>query len=981
GPEIDNITSHATNCIKVIFVSNIPNNQTVEFYLEDLYVINGDKIDIGPYQVNINLRDWIGTTDLFNITPSMIQLDAPAVAGEAWLFTESEAVEEAQWQLYFRMYFNPSDQNYCRIYLTADNPDINTINNAYFLVLGTANDNICLWERRNGINRLLITGIHKRLDMGDVWGLIRVTRDENGNFLVESNILNEGWMEEGSYEGSDGMVSNYFGFSCRYTQLRSRHFWFGNFEISGKPYIDTNPPQVVDFEVKNMYSFRLTFSKPIEYLIFDKTNFYIESNGKNPDEINLVENDAYSIDLLYNDAIPINSSHNFFVRNITDNLGNTMQTTFFNFNYTSSSMTGADSENNRTFLLYFNRAINFNTLSPNTLKWKDGGPQIVNVVHHADDCIRMELVTDFPNAIVHELYINDLWTLSGDIVDNGPYPIFIYISKRHDIVISEIFVRTNNSVGLPDSKYIELYNRSEFPIQLADFTIRVNNNSRTLERYLLFPDDYLLIVPSNQNEQWDHVENRIAIVSGFFTSMVVGGGDLVLTDKQGNTMCVLQYNPSMGERGFKTNGGWSLEIIDLDNLSGESNNIDFSIDTIGGTPGRENSISAKNPDVYPPHLIQCYMETDNCLVMEFSETMNPQILPTDCIIEPNDIEIVSMEFEEPFLKNLKINFKQNLPENKTYNFRFVTKPEDLAGNVVSNIDILQFGIPIQPEKGDVIINELLYNPPTDGSMFVELYNRTDNLLDISQLYIARSRGSAVIPEALVQLTDKPISIFPKSYIAFTSNKNWVLHYYDIKDDQTILNISGTMPTFVNTGGSVFLTDIMGNIFERFEYNDKMHFNLLGTTKGVSLERISSEESAMNPQNWHSASADQNYATPGKINSQARSFENIPDKDFLIIEPQVFTPNHDGNDDLLFIRYIFDEPGNNLTITIFNRLGQPVRHITNNSLSGTDGFFTWDGLDDNGQRCPSGIYIVWAKSFNMNGNIKETKKSAVLSYGK
>jgi hypothetical protein len=409
---------------------------------------------------------WTGTTDLFTINTEMaLQLDAPAEAGQAWLFTESQAIEEAQWNFYFQMNFNPSANNYCKIYLTADTSDITFINNAYYLELGTTADNICLWKIKNGAKQKLIDGIAKRLDMNTVFGLIRVKRDKQ-TIVLESAINNGEWTEEGRCENTEGMVSNYFGLSCHYTQTRNKHFIFDDFVVTGEAFKDTVP---------------------------------------------------------------------------------------------------------------------------------------------------------------------------------------VFTTKRNDVIISEIMYRPSPTVQLPNSQYIELYNRSEFPVQLEDFTLKVGSRTTVLKKYLLYPNDYLLLVPSNQDGNWSFVFNRLSVTN--WSTMLVGGADIILTDKHENTIAVLQYSPDMGEQGFKQTGGWSLEIRDVNNLSGDWDNFDFSVDISGGTPGLANSVAANFPDIKSPTLIDWYVQTD-CLIMEFSEPLNPEKLPYNCIIEPSELNIDSIKVEEPFLKTV-----------------------------------------------------------------------------------------------------------------------------------------------------------------------------------------------------------------------------------------------------------------------------------------------------------------------------------------
>ncbi len=246
------------------------------------------------------------------------------------------------------------------------------------------------------------------------------------------------------------------------------------------------------------------------------------------------------------------------------------------------------------------------------------------------------------------------------------------------------------------------------------------------------------------------------------------------------------------------------------------------------------------------------------------------------------------------------------------------------------------------------------------------------------MYISKSNNLG-IPERLIQLSDKKRPFFPGDYLVFTADKEWLLEYYQIPNKRAVIELN-TLPDFVKNNGTVFLTDVHGQIIDCFSYNTDMHFPLLSQTRGVSLERIDAYISALDKNNWHSASSLSNYATPGMKNSQEKTKQNSNQEFGFIISPEIFTPNQDGIDDLLIINYNFPETGNCCTITIYDRAGQPVRHLANNEMAGPEGFFTWDGTNDNGSICPPGIYILLIRSFNLKGKVTELKKIAVLGTG-
>lgn len=922
---------------------------------------------------------WIGITEnyLIDAASGMLRLNAPYEDGVCWLFTQSTAMEDAVWQFRVKMDFNPSSANYARVYLASESADYSNNGYSFYLVLGTAEDNICLWEQKGSVTRKLIGGQAGRLSLNNVDVRLRVTRKKGGLLILECN-MGDGWIEEGRFTGSQGMKSSWFGWSCHYTSSRNKLFYFDDIEITGDPYKDTIPPEINDFEVKNKYGFLLHFSKPISKLQLNPENFSV-GPGNHTLEIVKVDGDDYALELLCRQGIPASTDGVLKITGLSDIDNNVMPNVEYPYFYEPTIITSTGVWDLKTLNLCFNRALNSESYSTENFQWVGNGPQISGVTDMGQNCMSLSFGDDFPNGETIQLLINNLVTTNGDTIDAGPYPIFYYLTKRNDIVITEIMSDPTPVVLLSDSEYIEIYNRGEVPIELDGYKLSVGSRNATLGAYLLYPDDYLLLVPSTHSSQWALVTSRLDIEN--WPLLPNDGSDIILRDRLGRVITSLRFNINMGAPGFKKEGGWSLEVKDPDNLSGDLGNWDYSFHESGGTPGLPNTLDANFPDIKSPEIKGVYIKSYSCVVVEFSEPMAfmDGIGEGEVVVEPAIIELSSYIQEEVFLMESEICFMGDLPQDKKFVLVFNSQPVDLAGNPLLGEPFFSFGSPVKPMAGDIVINELLFDPPTEGSDYIEFYNRSEHLVDLSEVYVARANTEG-IPEKLVRLSPNKRVFFPKSYLVYTPDADWMLASYKVEDERSVRSLSD-LPNFPSDEGIVYVTDVSGLILDQFNYNDDMQFALLASTKGVALERISSNSPTQESSNWHSASATSGYGTPGMENSQANMFEMAPADDFIRIEPEVFYPNQDGVDDLLFIRYSFKEVGNSCTVTIFNREGRPIRHLINNQLSDLDGFYTWDGLNDKGSRCTSGIYIIWARSFTVNGTVHETRKVAVLGSGR
>ena len=187
------------------------------------------------------------------------------------------------------------------------------------------------------------------------------------------------------------------------------------------------------------------------------------------------------------------------------------------------------------------------------------------------------------------------------------------------------------------------------------------------------------------------------------------------------------------------------------------------------------------------------------------------------------------------------------------------------------------------------------------------------------------------------------------------------------------------PSYNNDEGSFVLLNDSLVVMDQFNYNeDEHHFSLLNSVDGVSLERIHYDQPSYSIDNWHSASEDVGFATPGYQNSQFRA--EVENKDPISIHPKTFSPDLDGFNDFIEISYTLDNPGYVATISVYTIHGTFLGYITNNYLLGTSGVIKWDGsFENNTTHLSRGMYIIHTQLFNLNGDVSVYKNPVVIAY--
>ena len=131
---------------------------------------------------------WSGDTAKFEVdTTKQLHLNAPAVADAAYLSTASGAIDSAEWEVYVELYFNPSSSNLARIYLVADQADLNNPLNGYCVKVGGTTDEVSLYRQDGSMEVELIDGADDMVNYSPVTVRIKVTRDASGNWELFSD--------------------------------------------------------------------------------------------------------------------------------------------------------------------------------------------------------------------------------------------------------------------------------------------------------------------------------------------------------------------------------------------------------------------------------------------------------------------------------------------------------------------------------------------------------------------------------------------------------------------------------------------------------------------------------------------------------------------------------------------------------------------------------------------------------------------------
>ncbi|MGN6165182.1 MAG: lamin tail domain-containing protein [Flavisolibacter sp.] len=544
---------------------------------------------------------------------------------------------------------------------------------------------------------------------------------------------------------------------------------------------------------------------------------------------------------------------------------------------------------------------------------------------------------------------------------------------QYDVVIDEIMADPTPQAGLPNTEFIELKNVSSKALDLSGWKLSTSSSiSGSFPSYVLAPDSFLVISSTSNASVLSSFGSVLGIPS--FPSLPNDGTVLSLISKEGKTIHAVSYSSAWYQNTIKSDGGWTLEMIDTHSPCMGINNWKASNDVNGGTPGKLNSVDALNIDETPPQLIRTYSIDSLTLVAVFDEPLDSaSAAQASNFTLTNGFTVTSATPQAPLFDQVLIKLSTPLQKRSVYTLT-VVNVMDCKGNTISAFNKVNIGWAEEAFPGDIIINEILFNPKPNAFDFVEVYSKSNKIFDASKLYIANRNTSGTI-SAAKKLSETPFYIFPGHYIVLTEDATSLVHEYLVQNPQNVLVVS-SLPSYPDDKGTVVITNAQGDVIDEVAYSATWHFGLISDAEGVSLERVDPDIPSQDPSNWHSAASTVGYGTPTYKNSQYKMADNI--NATIDVSPKVFSPDNDAFDDMATINYKMEATGYVANITIFNSSGRPVRYLVKNATLGLKGSWNWDGLDEKNQKLPIGTYIIYTETFNLQGKKKHFKNTVVLA---
>ena len=422
----------------------------------------------------------------------------------------------------------------------------------------------------------------------------------------------------------------------------------------------------------------------------------------------------------------------------------------------------------------------------------------------------------------------------------------------NEVVINEIMFAPTND----DPEWIELYNRGDTVKNLRNWKISDRLNTITLpdKELAVPPGGYLVIADDSSFFNFFPWAGDVIIVN--LPQLNNSGDAVTLTDTLAYTIDSAEYRPWWGGSGGKSLERVSGGVSSLDSVNWKSSRV-------YATPAYINTVSPKQNDIfltgaeispaYPAYgnniSVKARYRNTGSSAASFKvlvyKDVNKDSIPDLLLAQSAQLSLAPGDSSEYLFPQIITSINA-----ETYLFVKVLFPQDqdTTNNTVFKRVLLH------PAVSSVIINEVMYAPSGGAPEWIEVVNRSGNLINLRNWKISDAAQTISMP-------DRDIFLPLLSYLVIADDSSFFDYY------PGVTNVAvAKLPSLNNDGDIITMKDSTGAITDSMIYRSSW-----GGTGGKSLERVDIDASSLDSTNWKSSKI---LATPGSVNAVSAKIFDI-----------------------------------------------------------------------------------------------------------
>jgi hypothetical protein len=525
---------------------------------------------------------------------------------------------------------------------------------------------------------------------------------------------------------------------------------------------------------------------------------------------------------------------------------------------------------------------------------------------------------------------------------------------RGSIAVNEIMYAPSGD----EPEWVELFNNSSSAVNLRDWRI---SDSRTSVQSVITRSDLWIsshsygIVARDSSFFLVHDSVAVPVAVTAFSALNNSTPDaVVLFDPRGGTMDSVLYQQSWGG-----SGGRSLERVDSYAGSTDARNWLTSVSPRGSTPGRANSIAIAEVDL----ALQSVTIFGSVIAIQVLNAGRRSVesFEVSVKISGNSREIATIAFRESLHRGaiVLLSYRWSDPPAGTSLLlvEILLDADERPGN---NIDSVVFLRGFDP--GALVVNEIMYEPLSGRSEWVEFFNPGPDPIDLKGWSLA----DAPTPSGnrTVSLVRTALNIGPGGFAVLAADSSFLHQFPDLGSHLVVIANQSSGLGLGNDGDAVVLRDPSGTTVDSVAYSPAWHHPGIEDPRGRSLERIRPDLNSNDPRSW-STSANLHGSSPGSRNSIYTP--EAPSSASLSFSPNPFSPDNDGYEDFCIIRFVLPHPSSILHVRIFDLQGRLIRTLADGDPAGSVGELVWDGMESGRRKARIGPYIVLLESLAGDGS--------------
>ncbi|KAA3626784.1 MAG: hypothetical protein DWQ02_20225, partial [Bacteroidetes bacterium] len=272
-----------------------------------------------------------------------------------------------------------------------------------------------------------------------------------------------------------------------------------------------------------------------------------------------------------------------------------------------------------------------------------GVPSSATLDNQNPNRVTLETAIPFTNLTTYQVTVENIEDVSGNTLQGQSESFTFYNLQEpvvNEILITELMVDdAPKPLGLPEAEYVEIFNHSDKVFQLSGLKLVFNGSQKALPEHMLLPGQYAIICDDAFLSDFEPFGITLALAS--FPPLTNGSGQLQILDQNDMTIFEVNYSDTWYDDAEKGDGGWSLEMIDLDNVYDCGGNWRASDHPDGGTPGSENSVFGQPLETEGPVLRSAYPESGFEVLVTFNKAVDASTITSESFIFSEGISVFS----------------------------------------------------------------------------------------------------------------------------------------------------------------------------------------------------------------------------------------------------------------------------------------------------------------------------------------------------